>query len=79
MDPLATVRDKFNSGSLDVFSTKELVHFVTYVEYAVKCLFCYFNEYLRIIDVFGLFLLDARSRFRESPEKRDFLQELLTA
>ena len=39
MDPLATVRDKFNSGSLDVFSTKELVHFVTNVEYAVSTFF----------------------------------------
>ncbi|CAI5715812.1 unnamed protein product [Peronospora farinosa] len=48
MDPLAMVRDKFNSGSLDMFSSKELAVLV-------------------------------RSRFRETPEKKDFLQELLTA
>ncbi|CAI5714701.1 unnamed protein product [Peronospora destructor] len=48
MDPLATVRGKFKSGSLDAFSSKELAVLV-------------------------------RSQFRESPEKKDFLQELLTA
>ncbi|CAI5703414.1 unnamed protein product [Peronospora effusa] len=48
MDPLAMVRDKFNSGSLDMFSSKELAVLV-------------------------------RSRFRETPENMDFLQELLTA
>ncbi|KAG6971725.1 hypothetical protein JG687_00001879, partial [Phytophthora cactorum] len=48
MDPLTTVRDKFNSGSLDAFSSKELAVLV-------------------------------RSLFRESPEKKAFLQELLAA
>ncbi|KAG6576554.1 Centromere/kinetochore protein zw10 [Phytophthora cinnamomi] len=48
MDPLATVRDKFNSGSLDAFSSKELTVLV-------------------------------RSLFRESQEKKTFLQELLVA
>ncbi|KAF4044792.1 Centromere/kinetochore Zw10 [Phytophthora infestans] len=46
MDPLTTVREKFNSGSLDAFSSKELAALV-------------------------------RSLFRESPEKKGFLQELL--
>ncbi|KAE8985709.1 hypothetical protein PR003_g23087 [Phytophthora rubi] len=48
MDPLATVRDKFNSGSLGVFSPKELAVLI-------------------------------RSLFRESQEKKAFLQELLVA
>uniref|UniRef100_A0AAV1V2E7 Centromere/kinetochore protein zw10 n=1 Tax=Peronospora matthiolae TaxID=2874970 RepID=A0AAV1V2E7_9STRA len=46
MDPLATVRDKLDSGFLDAFSPKELASLV-------------------------------RSLFRESPEKREFLQKLL--
>ncbi|KAL3671363.1 hypothetical protein V7S43_003291 [Phytophthora oleae] len=48
MDPLATVHDKFSSGNLDAFSSKELAVLV-------------------------------RSLFRESPEKKAFLQELLAA
>ncbi|KAG1710704.1 hypothetical protein DVH05_013432 [Phytophthora capsici] len=45
MDPLTTVRDKFSSGNLDVFSSKELAVLV-------------------------------RSLFRESPEKKAFLEDL---
>ncbi|KUF86122.1 Phage/plasmid primase [Phytophthora nicotianae] len=48
MDPLTTVREKFDSGSLDSFSSNELAVLV-------------------------------RSLFRESPEKKAFLQELLAA
>ncbi|RLN56940.1 hypothetical protein BBJ29_000858 [Phytophthora kernoviae] len=48
MDPLTTVHDKFNAGSLDAFTPKELAVLV-------------------------------KSLFRESPEKKAFLQELLAA
>ncbi|KAF4318218.1 hypothetical protein JM18_002703 [Phytophthora kernoviae] len=48
MDPLSTVHDKFNTGSLDAFTPKELAVLV-------------------------------KSLFRESPEKKTFLQELLAA
>ncbi|KAL4087611.1 hypothetical protein PRIC1_013500 [Phytophthora ramorum] len=48
MDPLTTIRDKFNTGSLDMFSAKEIAVLV-------------------------------RSLFRDSLEKKDFLQVLLAA
>ncbi|KAG7401469.1 Centromere/kinetochore protein zw10 [Phytophthora boehmeriae] len=48
MDPLTSVHDKFNAGSLDAFTPKELAVLV-------------------------------KSLFRESPEKKAFLQELLAA